>query len=93
MTEEVGAVEDLARAVVEVEQHDDVGRVPHDRPEPFFGSAQLGRDDPLLFERLVEEPVLVAEMANGRAAPRDDDPGGEREQRQRDAGEQHQGGE
>jgi len=78
---------------VQVEQHDDVGRVPHDRPEPFFRSAQLGRDDPLLFERLVEEPVLVAEMANGRAPPRHDDSGGQREQGQCDAGQEHHGGE
>ena len=91
VTEEVGAVEHLARAVVEVEQHDDVGRVAHDRPEPFFGCSQLRRDHPLLLESLVEETVLVAEMADGRASPSDDDAGGEREQRQCDAGEEHQG--
>ena len=93
VAEEVGAVEHLTRAVIEVEQHDDVGRVPHDRAEPFLGRAQLGRDDALLFERLVEEAVLVAEVANGRAVAGHDDSRREREQRQRDAGQEHQQGE
>ena len=51
---------------------------------------QLGLDQPLLLERLVERAVLGAEVLHGVVAPRDRDRHGDREHREQQADEQHE---
>ena len=91
--EEIASVQHLTTSVAAVEQDDDVGRAPQDRSEPLLRRAQLGLDDELLLERLVEETVLVAEMPDRVITAREHEAGGQRERGQGAAHEKHEIGE